>query len=169
MKISTNSWHYRLHKFRENDTYRNLRGSTSSWPEDYKTITLCNYFWSTVWTILTTLIGAIVGILILLFILYFFGGGILGFLLAIFNIFPSFLDYGAVFVSWFFMSMGITASLIISTILTLRGDMKFAPEYIIKHLPKKSVTKVNSKPSLIGEYIQAKKSKWCPIVEVSDE
>lgn len=171
MNLSTNSWHYRLHKFRTTDTYQELRNH-NRWPKDYPAVSLCWYFWATVGTMITTVFLGIGSILIGGAILAWFLNGLTVFVLALFNVFPEFLNYDFALWSWLGgMSAIIGATLFSSVVATVKGEMKFAPDYLTKYFPKKGDTceKVIPKQlGLVGEYIKAKKSKWCPLVEVVD-
>lgn len=71
MKINRSSWHWWLHKQLETKTYRRLVSG-------YKSITLCQYFWSTVFALIQaiglcvlTLLGVLMLCIILLLVFNF--------------------------------------------------------------------------------------------------
>lgn len=171
MNISTNSWHYRLHKFRSTETYHELRNHYNR-PKEYPSVSLCWYFWATVGTLFTTLALGLSSLLIGGAILTWFLNGLTIFILALFNVFPEFLDYGYAFILWLFIMATMTALItFFSIVATAKGEIKFAPDYLTKLFPKKETSDsivIPKQLGLVGEYIKAKKSKWCPLVEVVD-
>lgn len=165
MNISTNSWHYRLHKYFNTGVYNKF--NSASW-SNYSQVTLCEYFWKTVGAIIGLMS---VGIITAIFTLWFLNGLTI-FVLALFNIFPEFLDYNVGFGTWLIIMTIITLVVTVYHVeACITGKIKFAPDYLTKYFPKKETSDsivIPKQLGLVGEYIKAKKSKWCPLVEVVD-
>lgn len=157
MKVSKNSWHYKLATSVNTDVSFHLK-------HDYP-VSLCQYFWSVV--------GAGVGWFIMGWFALFLSWAFLTPLATFFVAFAgtdlgsNFLsvsaDIGWVVIPVFWMAVPI----LIGAGEWQNGRIKFAPKWMklnITRSPKKE-----NKPSLIVEWVKAKKAKVCPLVEVSDE
>lgn len=148
MKLSKNSWHYKLNKHVSNNYYIPPKS-------------LCLYFWQTVGKMLA-LVVALGGVCLIglgfLSIILFLQTGITGWV-----IWPEIIfELGAVLtaVILFLSMMG-------GVIATTEGHMKVFPEWM-KITRFKKHEQVEKKPSLVVEYIKAKKEKVCPYIEWED-
>jgi hypothetical protein len=157
MKISKNSWHYKLNKLAQTGACYDLIYGMS----------LCQYFWYTVSAILKIL-GVICGGVFLL-------GLMLGFLY-LFVITPinslSYLLIGVGFDAnieqgLVFLTMELAFVSFAGLLAALRGEMAVFPKWL-KFKTIKPKQKKESKPNLIVEYIKAKKAKVCPLVKLED-
>ncbi|ARB05891.1 hypothetical protein fHeYen901_118 [Yersinia phage fHe-Yen9-01] len=141
MKISKKSWHYRLHMFYSNKYYI---------PK-----TLCGYFWKTVGYCAFVLFKISVAL---------GAGAIMGFpiLKAILTALSISLS-SVVFVPLSIIS-GLIAIVIILSIC-LGGSFLVFKGYEASKDFVKTKTK-DREPTLVGEFIKAKKSKYCPLIEI---
>lgn len=168
MKINRSSWHWWLHKQLETKTYRRLVSG-------YKSITLCQYFWSTVFALIQAIglcVLTLLGVLMLCIILLL----VFNFLVVVFGALTGY------FPSWVGQTQlgaaigigGITIILALSAGVSgfvdyYRGTIPFWPDYISKHFVKDAEESNNKTESgLIVSYYKAWKDKFCPIVELEE-
>jgi hypothetical protein len=157
MKISKNSWHYKLNKLAQTDACYDLKYGMS----------LCQYFWCTVFAILKLLGVASGG----LFILY-----------GVFIIFHLFVLTPINSLSYLLLGVGFDANIEVGIIVLIaelvlitmagvygaaRGEIDVFPKWL-KFKTNKPKQDKESKPNLIVEYIKAKKAKVCPLVKLED-
>lgn len=144
MEISKKSWHYRLHMF-----YSNTRHVPK---------TLCGYFWKTV--------------------------GFCAFILAKTSVlFAAAFLIGSPPVEAIFAALSLTApSVVLIPLYIIAGVATIAiiisVFFAIMYLLAKGVEKtqdfihdrsIKAKPTLIGEFIKAKKSKYCPLITIKED
>lgn len=127
MKISKNSWHFKMHKI-----------FNAGMEPKYKS--LCTYFWGTVFTALLFYV-----------LLPLLGLGVL-----VLSTFP--------FVYFFTGDLSALAPAIIIGGFEIFALVTFWLDYRSKHYTRKI-----KEPTLVGEYIKAKKRKICPLIEFVDE
>lgn len=159
MKVNKSSWHYRLMNYFNFDIISDLRYGGK--------VTLCKYFWNVIGSIIT-LLGAI-----LLSIAGIFVASILLLSVVIAPIsyltqayfgfgwdFASELGVGLIWILWVVIPLGIGVQSV------AQKQMKVFPAWMKISLPE---TVPNTKPNILVEYVKAKKNKFCPIIEVSDD
>lgn len=157
MKVSKNSWHYKLATSCNTVVAYRL---TCEYP-----VSLCQYFWSVVGgTCLWTVMG-LIGLLCAWGLLTPF---------ATFFVAITGDDYGIGF-----LKMSAEVGSIILPILWMvipmmvgcgmwrEGDIELCPKWMKINIRPR--VKKDKQPSLIVEWVKAKKAKVCPLVEVSDE
>lgn len=159
MKVNKNSWHYKLMKYFKFDIIDDLKYGEN--------VTLCRYFWNTIGSILTLLGAIMVGIS---------SAGIASLVLLAFVIAPisyltqSYLGFGwdmatelgvvMIWIVWVMIPLGVGLE------ATIRGNMRVFPSWMkFKIFPPAA----SSKPNILVEYIKAKKSKFCPLIELDKE
>ena len=156
MEISKDSWHYKLIKEWDNDLAWDLNHRPTS-------VSFCKYFWCVLWCfpkILATLL-----VLVFLAACVFFGFMLFVvyplnfFLIGLFDI-VLLEDTGAFGIVG--LSIILLAVSIIGIVETLMGNIKGVPAYL------KRTSVKEKKPSLLWEYIKAKKAKVCPLVTLKD-
>lgn len=157
MKVTKKSWHYKLATSVNTDVSYQLK-------HDYP-VSLCQYFWSVV--------VAGVGWFIMGWFALFLSWAFLTPLATFFVAFTgtdlgiSFLAFSSKLGLGIFPLFWVLIPLIVGAVEWLNGNIKFAPDWMklnIQRSPNKE-----KKPSLIVEWVKAKKAKVCPLVEVSDE
>lgn len=159
MKVNVNSWHYLLQK--------NVCKSDKGIP-----LSLCPYFWATMWRIVFLIVVTI----ICTFILNMLGFAALMSLTELFGIVP--LGDSAT-MSIIGMSVYISVPIlclvgIVALSLAIIAGLiiVFVPPFLWKHTKKLFKTKSVSVPiqhvqdSLIVEFVKAKHSKVCPMIEL---
>jgi hypothetical protein len=157
MKISKNSWHYKLNKLAQTAACYDLSYGMS----------LCQYFWYTVFAVLKIIGTVAVGLFMLFavsFIFYVFvltPINSLSYLL--FDLgFDTDIEVGIII---------LIAELVLITLAGLlaaaRGEIDVFPKWF-KFKTNKPKQDKESKPNLIFEYIKAKKAKVCPLVKLED-
>ncbi|WIC39328.1 hypothetical protein vFB297_1210 [Pseudomonas phage vFB297] len=134
MKINKNSWHMRLHRKFETSIYWNISS-------DWKTVTLCSYFWQTVllvvWLASTVVsLAAVIGSVLYSLVLGPITGYVLGGTLAVMG----------------FVWIGIIAV--------------FYGVWVFYRFSRFMSSKSSSKDGILVSYLKAKKAKFCPIVEL---
>jgi hypothetical protein len=161
MKISKDSWHVKMHE-KFGNTY----------PSEISGMSLCKYFWLTVWCFIKTLfliLGSIV-VLVLLFIVTV----VIPITFLITGITDNFLQEFNYELAFAITMVEAIVVLMVGWEVYKQGAMKLYPSYlnfIFKRFSSKTkeVRKTKYKePSLVVEWIKAKKSKVCPMIEVVD-
>jgi hypothetical protein len=162
MEFSKNSWHYKLacHGNSSNLFESNtIRGQ----------INLCPYVWMIIFGLLKLVLS---GIVISLFLLSAAGGiyAVFSMLMLVFSGLTGIYLHDIVQEDLGMISLVVTLTF---TVLTFCGGvgewfdnrMYFFPKYITKYFPKKSETVIKAKePSIVVEWVKAKKNKVCPII-----
>lgn len=159
MKIDKNSWHFKLLDYFDcNITYKLSRGYN---------VTLCQYFWNVVGALIR---GFALGFAFL-FIGLFSCAAIWAVILMPINYL--FISYFGVEVfednGYFGLGMLVVFWMVIPTIVGcgdyVDGRMKLFPKWM-KLSSVNTKPRAEKKPSLIVEYLKAKKSKICPLIEL---
>jgi hypothetical protein len=159
MKVNKSSWHYRLMN------YFNFKITDDL---DYnRNVTLCRYFWNVVGSLISLLGGVLVGIAV---------AGIMCLALFAFLIAPiSYLTQSYFGFGWDFATdLGFIMIWIIWVIVpffmgleaTIKGNMKVFPNWMKIKPPEPAP---DNKPNLLVEYVKAKKSKFCPLIELDED
>ena len=160
MKISKNSWHYKLLDFFKFDVIYDLRLGIN--------VSLCRYFWNVVVGLMAVggcvvlgsaavfLIGALTFLAVIAPISYltqsYFGFG---------------WDYASTHGVSMIWIMWVVLPLAVGITGAFKGELKVFPSWMkVNNKPR---IKKAKKPNIFMEYLKAKKAKVCPLVEVSDE
>ena len=159
MKVNKNSWHYKLMNYFNFDIIDDLRYGNN--------VTLCRYFWNAVGSVIALLGAITVGIC---------ATALASLVLMVFVIAPisyltqSYLGFGwdmatelgalMIWICWVAIpfSMGLES--------TVKGRMKVFPNWMKIKLPEQAP---DTKPNILVEYVKAKKSKFCPLIELDKE
>jgi hypothetical protein len=159
MKVNKSSWHYRLMDYFNFKIINDLYSGTN--------VTLCRYFWNVVGSLITLLGGVLVGIAV---------AGVMCLTLFAFVIAPisyltqSYFGFGwdiatqlgfiMIWICWVIipLCMGLEAA--------IRGNMKVFPNWMKIKLSEPAP---ETKPNLLVEYVKAKKSKFCPLIELEKD
>jgi hypothetical protein len=161
MEISKDSWHYKLIKEWDRDL---------AWDLNYRptSVSFCKYFWCVLWCFPKVL--AVLLVLAFLAACVFFGFMLFVvyplnfFLIGLFDI-VLLEDTGGRGI--FSLAVVLLAITLIGIIETWKGDMKVRPSYLKRTSVPLEKDK-EKKPSLLWEYIKAKKAKMCPLVTLKD-
>lgn len=161
MNINKDSWHVKLHKWMETETYRDLHYN--------RPVGLCWYFWATIGALLKLIGGVLVGTILLCAL----GYAVIMILSPLYFLFAS-------YTGWHFLSddyyetsllvmivLWIIFPLVVGVIASLSGEMRVVPNWM--KLDKHYTPAKPKQPSLVWEYIKAKKSKVCPIVKLEEK
>lgn len=167
MKISKNSWHYKLNKLAKNEIIGNLHSN-------YFKPTLCRYFWATLLSIFVLLIKGISILFGLSCVALLAWVTLINTFMTLFSLLTGIgmdhavhdLGFATIISFIFFITLG-------SFISFIRGDINFWPKWFpvgkwINKLRNKTNKVSETKPNLIVEYIKAKKAKVCPLVELEE-
>lgn len=165
--MKQNSWHFKLHKFLGTSTYYSLRYG--------KQVGLCEYFWKTIIAML--LFIAVVGVCSLVLfatvlnpIIYLFTT-LSGLGLGYYD--SDLLELGMIFI-W----INLACISWIGAGLAAEGRIKVFPKWFpvdrwvdFSKLKAKFSSKEDNttkEPSLILQYLKAKKDKFCPMLKLED-
>lgn len=157
MKISKNSWHYKLNNFLV-DGFK--------WIISDGELGLCTYFWLTIWNTIVVLFLTLFSIVLLYLLvvepIIFIVTGLLGTPLGFINPMTSI----------FYITFCGIISLGVGIVATMKGEMKVIRDswkFRSQEETNEGITKITeNKPSLFAEYYKAYKSKFCPIIELED-
>lgn len=173
MKISENSWHFKLNRLYERSVAHDLKYGYS--------VTLCEYFWATVWSFVC-LIGSCVkwtGIsIVCLAAFWFFVGNPLFTLIQLHSGWivsnVDALQFGLII-----LYLDLVIVMFIGILSVKDGYMKVFPkwlpipklwDWLCKKINRRAnPKKVDSEPNLVLEFIKAKKQKFCPIIKLKEE
>jgi len=153
MNISKTDWHYKV--LRTTDQYK------VNYRVHHRSLSLCNYFWFVVFGVMSWFWTG-VGILCFYGLALFLGGLVLYFWVYLidFQILGSMLDRP--------YEVNL---IIISLFCNFVLFFGLSSDFIVKKYKSfwsRKTTKPKRKPSLIIEYIKAKKAKVCPVMVLGD-
>lgn len=155
MKINKNSWHFKLHKWVVSPVYQKLKYGEN--------VSLCRYFWGTVGCVIAAIFTLMFSTVVVMAVFSTVTSPLYFLLVAFTGL--DFLGKGYADVGGVFLIISIPISLIIGLIAAFRGEMEVFPSWL-KFSSEN--TRVQRKPSLILNYVKAKKDKICPLVELED-
>jgi hypothetical protein len=161
MKINRNSWHYKLIKEWDSSTAYDLKYNKTG-------VSFCKYFWSVMLCfpkILAAMLLIALGVAVLIGCAVFLVIYPLNFLLiGLFDI-VLFNDPNSMGPAGLFVALLI--ALFIGIMETMDNSMKVVPSYLKRTKVPLEPSK-EKKPSLLWEYIKAKKAKMCPLVTLDN-
>lgn len=167
MKISKTSWHYKLNLLARNEITGDLHS------KNFKP-TLCRYFWATLMSVLVLVFKGFAALLAIFGAVCMFWLIFGNTFMTLFSLYTGVgLDYTAHDLG--FAMIGVICLIIlgVGTESFLKSEINFWPEWFpvgkwVNKLRNKTNKIKESKPSLVVEYIKAKKSKVCPLLELED-
>lgn len=184
MKFNKNAWHVKFNRNFGFDLESEAR--TYDWDSNtlsYNGVSLCKYFWVTMFNVVAKAapLAFIVGGLALL-VLNGFYVLVAGLLALVIDITAYQGSHEAAIAFWIIYAV-VSATVIVMMFLdrSCRNDFGVWPKYfpldkwlssLAKRLPKyenKSKPYVEKEPSLLVEYIKAKKQKFCPYVSIKEQ
>lgn len=147
------SWHYRFNKCVGNSKFPVFNATRCK--------SICPYFWQTLWNICATLFGLSIAYLMLTAI----GGGAIQEYLPNWSTTP--------YPLWWLWLAGIATIIImmlmVALIVTVPVLLFLGFKWMFKKLSTKNQEKLeNEQPSVIIEWVKAKKAKICPMIEFKD-
>lgn len=153
MKISKNSWHYKLNRF--------------WWPVS-RPQSLCTYFWSTVAALVVT-VGAVVSTIFVAFCTLF-AAGAMGYFMVTFE-FPRINTVSVWQLVFLYSWAGVGLFALICYITTQIADWHTTRKHekYIRDLKAFVEGKPEKEPNVFWAYLKAKKEKVCPFIEYTDE
>lgn len=165
-KIKKESFWFKLHKSWDTEQYyRLVRGHQ---------VSLCSWFWKGCGVLAFYVLFAVISLIITAFLasmlFTLMVSPYLGFWLnediVSFNIF-----------AWFVTFMGLCLIAVIDRLpQSIRGNIPWIPIYVSKYFPEweakeikcRKVSKPEKQPNILVQYLKAKKSKWCPLIELEE-
>ena len=168
MKISKDSWHYRLNDWvkGDSDTMWYLRNNT-------RPVSLCWYFWFTVFSCLIAGIGGLFYITGAISAVFLVWALLLNPMISLFALLTGY-GYGMAQIEhmYFGLSLGSLLAIVAGLLVWNEGGIKFAPDWMVnlfQRNPKPQPEPKEPEPSLIWEFIKAKKQKICPVIELKKD
>lgn len=159
MKISTNTWHYKMNEYVYDMLNKNISNS------------LCGYFWQTVFAPIIVFIFTVLGLLAIIILswgAFYLVGALFSQLLVWINVLPeSFTLLKNVF-NWRFIPMSILFDVLVVGVFYSKHKYSSYKERKIEEAKEKGI-QIDSKPLLVVEYIKAKKRKICPLIEFTKD
>lgn len=167
MKIKKNSFWFWLHESWGSGEYHELeyRGHA---------VSLCPYFWKGCSILVFYVVCALAVTAVALFLLSM-----------LFTLLVS--PYLGIWLNNFIVTFNIMCWMValIATILfgivellpaSIKGDIPWIPTYISKYFPEwkskekkyRKMSEPEKQPNILVQYIKAKKSKWCPLIELEE-
>ena len=157
MKVSKKSWHYKLATSINTDVSFDLRYDSP--------VSLCQYLWAVVGAGFVWLVMGLIGLLCT--------WGLLTPLAAFFVAITG-DDFGIRFLKMsaeagpiILLLLWMIVPVWVGTILWSSGEIDFFPKWMKLNIRPRA--KKEKQPSLVVEWVKAKKAKVCPLVEVIDE
>ncbi|SOK59305.1 Phage protein [Yersinia phage fHe-Yen9-03] len=159
MKISTNSWHYKMNEYVYDMLNKNISNS------------LCGYFWQTVFAPIITLTIVLLGLVVISILswgAFYLVGALFSNFLVWINVLPESFQLLKKVFNWRFIPMSILFDVLVVGVFYSKHKYSSYKERKIEEAKEKGI-QIDSKPLLVVEYIKAKKRKICPLIEFTKD